>query len=121
MPAKKPKTEKIDTRFPQMFRDESFEEKRTTYKKISDMRNLGPNTEKAMHKANIKTVDQFVKLGWKKTLAKLVKTNPKNRHSIFAYALIGALKNQDAFHISEEDKKAARDFCASLKPKKSKK
>lgn len=113
----KPKYEKIDMRTPRMFSDESFEEKLSKAQKISDLKNLGPTTEKGMQKAGIKTLDQFVKMGWKKAMIKLVAFNPKNRHSMFAYALIGALKNVDAFHISEDDKKEAREFCASLKPK----
>lgn len=122
MAQKKSKIEKIDTRTPRMFSDESIEEKLSKAQKISDLKNLGPSTEQIMLKAGIKTLSQFVKMGWKKSMKKLVAYNPKTRHAMFAYALIGALKNVDAFHISEEDKKEAKDFCASLKPKpKSKK
>lgn len=114
---KKPQ-EKIDTRIPQMFRDESFEDRLAQAKKISDLKNLGPATEKHFTKAGIKTVNQFVKLGWKKTFKKLVEVNPKNRHTLFAYALIGALKNIDWNGISAEDKNEAKIFSASLKKKK---
>lgn len=112
---------RIDTKTPKMFSDETFEEKLTKVQKISDLKNLGPSTEKSMHKAGIKTVNQFIKLGWKKSLIKMIKINPKNRHTLFAYALIGALRNKDAFHITDQEKQEAKDFCAQLKPKKSKK
>ena len=106
---------------PKMFRDEPASEVIAKAQKISDFKNLGPATEKHFLKAGIKTANQFVKLGWKKTLVKLVESDPKNRHSLFAYALIGALKNQDWNAISEKDKAEARSFSASLKPKSPKK
>lgn len=112
---------KIDTRFPKMFGDESFETVLQKAKSLRDLKNLGPMTESVMHKAGIKTIKQFVKLGWKKSMIKLVKFSPKTRHAMFAYALIGALKNIDAFNISEEDKIVAKKLCADLKPKKLKK
>lgn len=114
------KLEKIDTRKPRMFSDEPAEEKLMKVKKISDLKNLGPATEKLFHKAGIKTVQQFVKLGWKKTLVKLVKSDQRNRHSMFTYAIIGALKNKDWNQISELEKQEAREFTQSLKPKKKK-
>lgn len=102
---------------PRMFSDEkSFTEVMKTASRIAELKNLGPATEKHFHKAGIKTVAQFKSLGWKKALEKLVKSNPKNRHSIFTYALIGALKNQEWFRISEDEKREARAFTGSLKP-----
>jgi hypothetical protein len=112
---------KIDTRRPRMFSDEPAEAILTKAKKISDLKNLGPSTEVAMAKAGIKTASQFIKLGWEKAFTKLVKQNPKNRHTLFAYALIGALKNVDAFHIPAADKEAAKALAAKLKPVKKKK
>lgn len=109
--------EKIDTRRPRMFSDEPIQETLLKAKKISDLKNLGPSTEAIFLKAGIKSVKQFVRLGWKKSMEKLIKSNPKNRHSLFAYALIGALKNQQWNGISEQDKQEAREFCASFKKK----
>ncbi len=48
-------------------------------------------------------------------MVKLVKINKKHRHSLYAYAMIAALKNQDWSELSEEDKKEARDFVKSMK------
>lgn len=109
---------KIDTRKPRMFGGAPAEDSLKSAKRLADLKNLGAVAEKSMIKAGIKTVDQFVKLGWKKSLEKLVITNPKSRHSLLTYALIGALENKDWNGISEEAKKEAREFTNSLKPKK---
>ncbi|MGZ3692241.1 MAG: TfoX/Sxy family DNA transformation protein, partial [Pseudobdellovibrio sp.] len=75
---------KLNLKRPRMFSDEeSSEEKIKEAKNLSDLKNFGPATEKTLHKAGIKSVKQFVKLGWKKSLVKLVQSNPKIRHSIF--------------------------------------
>ncbi|AGH94509.1 TfoX/Sxy family DNA transformation protein [Pseudobdellovibrio exovorus] len=110
--------EVVDTRRPRMFSDEPAEDKLVKAKKISDLKNLGPVAEQAMHKAGIKTVSQFVKLGWKKSMNLLVKSNPKTCHALYAYSLIGALKNQEFTHISEEDKAEARNYMKELRSKK---
>lgn len=102
---------------PMMFRDQPVEEKFKTAKSISDLKNLGPMTEKTFLKAGIKTVQQFKKLGWKKSMEKIAKIDPKNRHPLFAYAMIGALTNTDWNRIPDQDKLEARQFCAALKPK----
>ncbi|MFS4459717.1 TfoX/Sxy family DNA transformation protein [Bdellovibrio sp. HCB2-146] len=114
--------EKIDTRRPRLFSDEPAEEKLKTAKKISDLKNLGSVTEKQFAKVGITTAAQFIKLGWKKTMVKLVAANPKHRHSIYAYALIGALQNVEFNRISDSEKQEAREFVRSLPvPKKKKK
>lgn len=124
-PAPKTKTEtleKIDTRRPRMFSDEPIETKLTTAQKISDLKNLGPVAQKQFDQAGIKTVKTFIQLGWKTSLLKLIEVNDKNRHSIMAYTLIGAITNKEWNGISEEEKKEARDFVHSLpKPTKKKK
>lgn len=110
------KSEKIDMKRPQMFRDDAapvYDPK--NYSKISDFKNLGASAEKDFLKAGIKTPGQFIKLGWQGTLKKLVKINKKNAHSMYAYALIGALNNQDWFRLSDEQKKEAQDFCKKLR------
>lgn len=107
----------LDTKTPRMFADEPLDKKLATAKNISDLKNLGPKSETEFAQAGIKSVSAFFKLGWKKSLKKLVEANPKNRHSVFAYALIGALKNQMWHRISEEEKLEARDFVHSLKVK----
>ena len=115
---------KMDTRKPRMFSDEPANEVLSKAVKISDLKNLGKLCEIEFRNAGIKTAPQFVKLGWKKALVKLIKYNPKNRHSAFAYMLVGALTNKTWNHISEEEKQEVRDFVRSLpkneKPKKKK-
>ena len=116
---KRPKKEKssgrINMRVPQMFREDSATEVLNKAKRISDLKNLGPETENAFIKAGIKTAPQFIKMGWKKTLEKLYHCNPKNAHAILAYAMIGALKNQMWNLISEEDKREAQSFTKQLR------
>lgn len=114
-------SEHVDTRRPRMFSDEPFDDRLKKTNKISDLENLGPASEKEFLKAGIKSADQFVKLGWQKSLVKLVKSNPRNRHSIFAYALIGALKNKEWNRISDQEKLEAKTFVASLRNPKLKK
>lgn len=111
----------IDTRRPRMFSDEPAEEKIQKVKKISDFKNLGPEAEKTFAKAGIKTPQVMIKLGWKKTMEKLCKSNPKNNHSIMAYAVIGALKNQMWNLISESEKLEAREFMKALRDRQAKK
>jgi hypothetical protein len=113
----------IDTRTPLMFRDELPAEKLKAAKKISDLRNLGPTMEKVLYKAGVKTVDQFVKLGWQKAMGRLILIHPRYMHAICAYALIGALKNVDWNRISPGDKAEALQLMAKLRqenPKKKK-
>lgn len=116
---KKPKKEKavgrINMRVPQMFREDSVAEVLSKAKRISDLKNFGPETERSFIKAGIKTAPQFIEMGWKKALEKLYKKNPKNAHAIFAYAMIGALKNQMWNLISEEDKREAQAFAKELR------
>lgn len=107
-------SDNIDTRTPRMFSDEPVEKALQKAQKISDLKNLGPKAEETFRKAGIKTAAQFVKLGWKKTMQKLVKSDPKNRHSLFAYALIGALTNREWNALSEKEKEEARNFVRSL-------
>lgn len=104
----------IDTRTPRMFSDEPAEDVLKKAKRISDLKNFGPKTEEAFHKAGIKTVPQFLKLGWKRAMEKLAKVDPKNRHSLFAYAIIGAITNKDWNAITEQEKEEARNFVRSL-------
>jgi hypothetical protein len=109
--------ETIDTRTPRMFSDEPAEDVLQKVQKISDFKNLGPESERLFHKAGIKTAAQFKKLGWKKTMVLLCESNPKNNHSIFAYAVIGALENKFWSRISDEAKQEAREFMKALREK----
>lgn len=102
---------------PQLFQDEPADQRFQQAKKISELMNLGPMSEKHFTAAGIKSVLQFRKLGWQRTMKKLVDTNPKHRHSLYAYAVIGALKNLIWSRIPEADKAEARAFCAKLKLK----
>lgn len=108
-------SEKIDTRKPRMFSDAPVEVVIKSAVRISDMKNLGPASEKAFQKAGIKTVAQFVKLGWKGTMKKLAKSDRRNIHAMFAYAVIGALKNREWNGISEDDKAEARSYMNELR------
>lgn len=109
------KPEKYVPRPPAMFSDEPQDKRLETAKKISDLKNLGPESERAFYKAGIKTAPQAVKMGWKKVMKALCKSNPKNNHSIFAYAVIGALQNKIWNLISEEDKQEARAYMKQLR------
>lgn len=99
---------------PSMFRDELPSAVLEKAKVISDLKNLGPTSEKVFSKAGIKTAQQFIKLGWKKAMIKLVESDPRNRHTMFAYALIGALTNREWNGLSEIEKAEAKEFVHSL-------
>lgn len=113
----KKKINYVSLKTPRMFSDELPEEKLKKAVKISDLKNLGPSSEKAFANAGVKTAQQFIKLGWKKTYEKLVISNHKNLHTIFAYALIGALTNTEWNRITPEEKQAAKDETLKLKKK----
>lgn len=120
---KKNKSEKIepvsaqDMRKPRMFRDETLTESLHKIKTLKDFKNFGTVTEKIFIQAKIKTPAQFMKLGWKKTFAKLCSINPKHNHSMFAYAIIGALENKEWNAISDELKIEAQSFAKELRDK----
>jgi hypothetical protein len=106
-----------DMRRPRMFSDEPLTAKMDKIKTIEDFKNFGPATLRIFNQAGIKTPAQFIKLGWKKTFAKLCATNPKHNHSLFAYAIIGALENKEWNAISEELKKEAQTYAKALRDK----
>ena len=110
---------KINTAKPTMFSDAPNVNILETANRLSDLKNIGPNLEALFHKAGIKSVTQFKKLGWKKSLVIFVKHNPKMCHSMFTYVLIGALT--DRYKITEEERQEAREFTHSLNPNKKKK
>lgn len=112
--------EKMDTRTPRMFSDEPAVEKLKKARKISDLKNLGAVSEREFGKVGIKSAQQFIALGWKKTWQKLIQLDPKNRHSLYGYALIGALTNTEFNRITDREKQEARDFVKSLPTKKKK-
>lgn len=109
--------DEIDFSRPRMFSEDPIAVDFLKMKKISELKNLGPASESEFHKAGIKTPQQFKKMGWKKALEELVKVNPKNAHSVFAYALIGALNNKEWFRLSAEEKKEAQVFTKKLRTK----
>lgn len=109
--------ETIDCRKPRMFSDDEEAMDFSKVKKISDLKNLGPASEKEFHRAGIKTPQQFQKMGWKKALQKLVKLDPKNAHSVYAYALIGALINKEWFRLNATEKAEAQAFARKLRKK----
>jgi hypothetical protein len=112
---------KMDTRRPRMFSDEPAADALAKAVKISDLKNLGAVAEKQFHAIGIKNPQQFISLGWQKTLLKLAQLNKKNLHSIYAYALIGALTNKEFSQISEDEKQQARDFTKSVRDAEKKK
>ena len=114
---KEEKISKQDYLIPRMFQDEKPEDVFAKAKKISDLRNLGPTIEKSFNQCGIKTVDQLVKTGWKKAMEKLTKLNYKYSHTLYAYAIIGALTNKDFAALSESEKQEAKDHCAFLRAK----
>jgi hypothetical protein len=105
----------IDTRRPKMFSEDSAEEVLKKARKITDLKNLGPESEKVLNLAGISSAPQLIRLGWKKAMIQICESDPKHGHSIFAYAVIGALQNKMWNLISEEDKKAARELMKSLR------
>lgn len=117
----KNKAEDIDTRYPRMFSEENSLLRLSQAKAITDLKNLGPSSEKEFHRAGIKSAQQLLKMGWEKAYTKIVSRNSKNCHSMFAYAIIGAVKNQEWSRISEDDKLAARLVSQQLREKMSKK
>lgn len=112
---------RMDTRTPRMFSDEPAQDALAKAVKITDLKNLGEVTERQFASVGIKTAPQFIKLGWQKTMLKLVAKDPKYRHSIYAYALIGALTNTEFSRITDAQKEEARNFVHSIpRPNKNK-
>jgi len=109
---------KMDTSRPRMFSDESLSFDLSKAQKISDLKNLGPASERVFAKAGIKTAPQLIKLGWKKAMIKLVESDPKNLHLIMANAVIGALTNKDWFKIDPELRLQAKEFLDEMRKKK---
>ena len=109
------KDDSIDTRFPRMFSDDNSSKRLAQAQRITDLKNLGPSSEAAFHRAGIKTAQQFLRLGWKQAYTKLVQSNPRNCHSMFAYAIIGAVQNLEWNRIREIDKEAARILSHQLR------
>lgn len=109
--------DRIDTRRPRMFSDESPDEALAKAKKISDLKNLGAEMEKVFNQAGIKTAQQLEKLGWKKAMVQLCKANPKYNHSMVTYAVIGALQNKIWSGITEDEKREAREYMKELRDK----
>ena len=111
-------SEKINMKVPQMFRDEPLStEKAATFKKISDFKNLGPESEKHFKAAGIKSPHQFIQLGWQKTWFKLAQNNKKHAHTLYGYALIAALQNKDWGALTENEKQQAKDYAKEIKLK----
>lgn len=114
---------KVNMSQPQMFREERSEVTLQKAEKITDLKNLGPASEKILNDVGIKTGQQLLKIGWKKAFIKLVDANPKNLHLIMAKVLIGATTNKEWFRINPDSEQEAKDLVAKLrnqikKPKK---
>lgn len=101
------------SRTPMMFREEPAAEKLKKAKHLSDLRGLGPVLEKRLMQAGIRSVDQFVKMGWQKAAKRLVDLHPRHLHAMYAYVLIGALRNINLSDISEAEKKEAIALMAT--------
>ncbi|QDK45685.1 hypothetical protein DOM22_11275 [Bdellovibrio sp. ZAP7] len=113
--AKEVITEKIDTRRPRMFSDDDPVAVLQKAKKLTDLKNIGPVLEGLLHDAGIKTPQQMQKLGWQKTMVKLVKVHPKTNHSMYAYTIITALENKDFGGMSEQQKAEVRAYMKTLR------
>lgn len=111
------KDEFIDTRFPRMFSEENAKARLAQAQSITDLKNLGPSSEKEFHRAGIKSAQQLLKMGWVKAYIQLVRHNPRNCHSMFAYAIIGAVQNIEWNRISIEEKHQAQKLSAELRVK----
>ena len=109
------KNEIIDTKRPRMFAEEADDIQIHMAKRLTDLKNIGPVSECVFKKAGIKSVQQFLDLGWKASMKKLAQSNSRNVNTLFAYAVIGALKNQHWNRIAEQDKIQAREFVKKLK------
>ncbi|WP_413584230.1 TfoX/Sxy family DNA transformation protein [Bdellovibrio sp. HCB274] len=105
----------IDTRRPRMFSDEDPKEMLQKAKKLTDLKNIGPTLEALLLDAGIKTPQQMQKLGWQKTMVKLVKIHPKTNHSMYAYTIITALENKDFGGLSESQKTEVRSYMKTLR------
>ncbi|WP_413293763.1 TfoX/Sxy family DNA transformation protein [Bdellovibrio sp. HCB185ZH] len=113
--AKEVINEKIDTRRPRMFSDDDPVAVLQKAKKLTDLKNIGPVLEELLHDAGIKTPQQMQKLGWQKTMVKLVKVHPKTNHSMYAYTIITALENKDFGGMSEQLKSEVRAYMKTLR------
>lgn len=108
---------------PQIFSDQDYDLSQLKhFKKISDFKNLGAESVRTFEKVGIMNGAQFVQLGWKKTWEKLALLNYKNTHTLFGYAIIGALENKSWLELTVEQKNEASEFAKKLrlklKPKK---
>jgi len=110
-------SKKIDMSKPQMFRDDFSGFDINKIKNITDLKNLGPSSEKLLKSVGINSGQQLLKLGWKKVFLKLVKKNPKNLHLILAKALIGAITNQEWFRINPTTEQEAKNLIHKLRLK----
>lgn len=108
---------KVNMSKPQMFREERSEITLQKAQKITDLKNLGPASEKILKDVGIKTGQQLLKLGWKKAFMKLVDANPKNLHLIMAKALIGATTNKEWFRISSDIEQEAKELISQIRIK----
>ncbi|WP_413581663.1 TfoX/Sxy family DNA transformation protein [Bdellovibrio sp. HCB288] len=113
--AEPPIPKNLDTRRPRMFSDEDPVELLQKAKKLSDLKNIGPTLEALLQDAGIKTPQQMHKLGWQKTMVKLVKVHPKTNHSMYAYTIITALENKDFGGMSEAQKTEVRAYMKTLR------
>jgi len=108
----------VNMKKPQMFSDDRTTLDLTQKYKITDLKNIGPSSEKVLQAAGIKSGQQILKLGWKKTFLILVQKNPKMLNLNMAAALIGATTNKEWFSIDDKLKQEARLLIKSYKSKK---
>lgn len=73
--------------------------------KISEMRNLGPASEKMLAKIGINTSQQLIKLGPEKAF-KIMKEKGMKPHTSFLYAMIGAVTDRSWFYVVKDFKQA---------------
>ncbi|GIL21248.1 MAG: hypothetical protein BroJett041_23620 [Candidatus Jettenia caeni] len=111
----------MDISRPRMFSESDADFKISKKTKITELKNLGPATEKEFLAVGIKTAHDLKKLGWKKAMIKLIDHNPKNAHLIFAKAIIGGLTNKPWFQIDAQTESEAKEFLNKIRSDRKKK
>lgn len=90
-------------------------------RKISEMLNLGPKTEKDFNEVGIYTAQQLIKLGVYKAFDKLIEGRMKSGRSmkcfnaIYLYAIYGAIENIDWMDIPEKKKLEFKSYTKKLR------
>ncbi len=88
--------------------------------KISEMRNLGPASEKMLKKIGITNSDQLINVGPEKAF-RLMEEKGIKPHTSFLYAMIGAATDRSWFDVVRDFKNAGMLKSQNLGQQKRKK